>query len=408
MSATSSVDRNARIAISVTFLITGATLGNLIPRLPDIKADLSLTNSAVGLALLGAAVGSLISMQLVGGIVSRRGTRGLIRAMSLTLGASLLFIPLLAQDVWTLALAAFLFGLLNGGLDIAMNSHAVAVERRAARPIMNSMHALFSLGGVSGAVTGGFASSHELSLYAHFGLFAVATAALSLATAHWLLHKSDEIIEAKHDAQTSFSYREVITKTTIVIGILALFAFIAEGGLNDWVTIYMRDELLTSPFFASAAFAAFQLSMTIVRFLADPVVDRFGPVMVMRVTALIGALGLGIGLSTHSEWGAIIGFAFAGFGVAVAIPLMFSAAGHAPSKDPGRNLSIVTSMGYIGLFLGPPTLGFVADAVSLTATLFIPVGLLVVIAASANTVRGASGKGHGPEAHAAVSLADNV
>src|SRR5207245_11684788 len=60
-----------------------------------------------------------------------------------------------------------LFGASNGAMDVAMNAQGVAVERRYGRPILNSFHACWSLGGLIGALAGGIVASHSIAPLPH-------------------------------------------------------------------------------------------------------------------------------------------------------------------------------------------------------------------------------------------------
>jgi hypothetical protein len=81
------------------------------------------------------------------------------------------------------AAALALLGACNGLLDVSMNTQAAAVERRAGRAIMSSFHALFSLGGIAGALLAAgamWAGMGDVAHVAAAGLVALAAVTVAL------------------------------------------------------------------------------------------------------------------------------------------------------------------------------------------------------------------------------------
>src|SRR5215210_8611698 len=132
--------RVPRLAVLGVFFANGVVIGTWVVRIPAIKQRLGIGEGLLGVALLGAAVGALAAMPLVGALVSRFGSRRIVGATALLLILSLV-LPALAPNLLLLMTSLMLLGAANGGLDVAMNAQAVAVERGYGRPIMSSFHA---------------------------------------------------------------------------------------------------------------------------------------------------------------------------------------------------------------------------------------------------------------------------
>lgn len=158
---------NPRLAISLLFFTNGFLLANWLARIPAVTQQLDLSNAQVGSALLGMAIGALLAFPATGRLITRFGsarvtvTFGLVYALALPL---LAFAPSLSA----LFLALLLFGAGNGGMDVAMNAQGVEVERFLRKPILNSLHGFFSLGGLAGAGLGGVAAFFSIPVTAHF------------------------------------------------------------------------------------------------------------------------------------------------------------------------------------------------------------------------------------------------
>src|SRR3712207_6328769 len=159
--------RVARLAVATIFLTNGVLVANWFARIPDVKQRLALSEGALSLALLSAAIGALLAQPTAGWVIGRVGSRSVTVAMAMLFCAAVV-LPGFATSLPALMLVLAIFGACNGALDVAMNAQAALVERHYGRSIMNSFHALWSVGGLSGAALGGLAASRGLPLAVHF------------------------------------------------------------------------------------------------------------------------------------------------------------------------------------------------------------------------------------------------
>ena len=249
-----------------------------------------------------------------------------------------------------------LLGGLVGGMDVAMNANAVAVERRMGRAIMSSCHAWWSLGGLAGAATGGL-------LIARFGAIGHAVAVLAVGLAILaaaipaVLHDAPPAGEAPARAQG----RGSLSLLPLLVGIMALFSMIPEGAVLDWSALYLEQALGASVETAGLAFAAFSATMAVMRFSGDPIRDRLGAVAhAPDLDARRRHRDCCSPPSPTACPSTAAGFALAGLGIANMVPIAFSAAGNLPGLAPGIGISVVTFMGYSGLLFAPSLIGFVA------------------------------------------------
>jgi MFS family permease len=360
--------RSARPAVSTLFFVNGAVLATWLPHLPAVKARLTSGDGQLGLVLLAMAAGAVVALPTAGRLIGLVGSRvvSAVAALALCLAMPL---PVLSPSLPVLVAALALLGACNGLLDVSMNAQAVAVEQRAGRPIMSSFHALFSLGGVAGALLAGAAMAVGVEATAHVvvstlvGLTAVAVAVPGL------------VPTPAPDATGPLLARP--SRGLVSLGALALLGLLAEGAMADWSAVYLHDTLRASSSTAALGFAAFSLAMGAGRFGGDALVDRLGPRRVLRVSGAVAALGLAAALLLGRPAIGVVGCALVGLGIANIIPLLFSAAARVPGVPPGQALAAVATTGYLGFLAGPPLIGVVAETAGLA------VGLGVVSAACA-------------------------
>ncbi len=366
----------------VIFLCFGADYANLAPRIPQIKGDLGLTDGGLGLALLGAPLGTVCATRLAGWAIGRWGSRRVTRCGALVMAGALVP-PALAWNLGTLAAALLLLGAALGLTDVAMNSQGVAVERAIGRPIMSGLHGAYSVGSLAGALLGSAAAHLGVSPTAHFSVVAVVLGAGVWFGSGALLHEDGPQPEGEPGGRAHGAW----SGTVVLLGIIGLCSFVGEGAVDNWSSVYLRDVLGAGAGAAGLGFAGCAGAMAAVRLTGDRLVARFGRVAMLRAGALVSAVGLAGGLWADDQVAAVLGFTAFGAGAALVAPVAFGAAGNLPGMRPGAAISYVTGIGYLGLLVGPPVIGFTAEAVGLRGALVIPAVLAAVIVLLANAVR---------------------
>jgi MFS family permease len=363
-----------RAAVSALFFVNGYVVGNWAPKIPSFKADLGIDEAVLGLMILAFGIGSLITMPLVGVGIAQAGSRAIATVLAVALAPMLLLLTL-APGPWTAATVLVLLGGLVGGMDVAMNANAVAVERRMRRAIMSSCHAWWSLGGLVGAATGGV-------LIGRFGVtghaLAVLVAGLAILAAAIPAVLRDAPAPGAPAAARSKDGRATVGLLPVLVGITALFSMIPEGAVLDWSALYLQQELGASVETAGLAFAAFSATMAVMRFSGDPIRDQLGAVLTLRVSTLVAGMGMLVAAWADGVVGAAAGFALAGLGIANMVPIAFSAAGNLPGLAPGIGISVVSFMGYSGLLFAPSLIGFVAKHTGL-GPIFAALPLLYIV-----------------------------
>jgi Major Facilitator Superfamily len=360
----------ARGAVAAIFLVNGTAFASWVPHIPTVQQKLDLSPGVLGLALLAIAAGSLVSMPLAGWMVARHGSR-IVALVAGSLYCAVVPLPLLAPSLSALVVTLILFGAFNGAMDVSMNAHGVAVERQLGRPIMSSLHAMFSIGGIVGAGSAVVLLPLGVAPITHVGVTALLGFALMLMTARFLLpHAVDSGVDGPHFV--------VPRGSLLVLGAMGFFILMTEGAMGDWTAVYLRMDLGAGAGLAGAGFAVFSAAMAVGRLTGDRLVAAFGPVAMVGWGAMVAALGLGGALLLHDPLAAILGFGLVGLGLANIVPILFSAAGRTPGMAPGAAIAAVTTAGYSGFLAGPPLVGFAAEWIGLPAAL----GLLAVAVGS--------------------------
>ena len=372
------VDRRARLAVAAMFVVNGAYFGTWAARIPAIQERLQLTVAELGLALLALAAGAVGVMPIIGRLAAQHGSRpGMVAGVVLMTVA----LPLAAVAPSFLALAAALalLGAASGVLDLSMNAHGLVVEQRYGRPILSAFHGVWSTGGLAGAAIGAAFAGSGVTPFVHFATVALVVGLLGMLATRGLLPR--EVDRAAEPAPLRLPPRPIA-----ILGLLAFGGLLAEGSIGDWSAVFMTDSLGAPEETAALAFAAFSLTMTMGRFAGDRMVQRFGPVTVMRGGGLLATGGMAMAISAGNPIVAILGFGCAGIGLASVVPLVFRAGGSNPLVPSGVGISGVATVGYAGFLAGPPAVGFAAESFGLPAALWIVVAMASLLALFARYV----------------------
>ena len=362
-----------RAATSICFLVNGALVGTWVAQIPFVQERFDVSKTTIGVVLLFMAAGAFVAMPLTGHVLDRRASARVLRLAAIVY-PPLLLLPLGASGPVLLAAALVVFGAGNGAMDVSMNAHGVAVERTLGRPIMSSLHACWSFGGLAGA--GAVAAAVALGVDPRVE-GACAAVVLWLVVAGATASLGDASIHAA--GETGSPGLALPSRAVMLIGALCFLVMTTEGAVADWAGIYLTGETGSSHAMSAIGFAGFSLGMALARLGGDGLVERYSRRSVLVGGATLAAVSLGILLVAGQAVVAVIGFVLVGVGVANAVPLLFSAAGRVPPAGP--SLAAVFTIGYLGFILGPPVIGVLADAITLTAALAVVCAALVLVAA---------------------------
>lgn len=372
-----STDRpEARLATRLAFLAAGFGLACWAPLVPFAKQRLAVDEGTLGLLLLCIGVGSLASMPFIGLLSARFGSKPIIITGGLGL-AILLPLLSLAGSPWALGIALLAFGASLGSLDVAMNIHAVDVERAAGRPLMSGFHALFSVGGFAGATLMTFLLSSHLSAF-EGSLLCSALLGLAIVVA-W-----PRLLRATHteEAPLFVMPRGVV----LLIACLTAVVFLAEGAILDWSALLITSKALVTKAQGGVGYTLFAAAMTIGRLGGDAVTARIGDRTSLIWGGLVAVGGFVVLLASPVPFLALTGFLMIGMGASNIVPVLFRQSASQRAMPAALAVAAITTTGYAGTLLGPAAVGFVAKALGLPFAFGMLAALLCIIPACASLV----------------------
>jgi predicted MFS family arabinose efflux permease len=360
---------HAKLATRLAFIAAGFGVACWAPLVPFAKARCNLGDDTMGLVLLLMGAGSIVAMPLAANLSSRFSCRPVVLSAGMGLALILPLLSIVSSPI-ALGVALFAFGASLGSLDVAMNLHAVDVERASEKPLMSGFHALFSIGGflVSGLVTA--LLSRGISPGSSTILSSAILVLLILAALPRMLSNRET------DKQPLFAIPRGVV---LVIAIFAAILFLVEGALLDWSALLLVSDHLVSVAHGGLGYMLFSIAMTFSRFAGDRTVARFGNRIVLTlggVTALLGLCGL---LLAPVAWIGLAGFVFVGLGAGNIVPILFRLAGAQHTMPKGLAVAALTTAGYAGMLMGPAVIGFLSKGIGLHSAFWFLAVLLACV-----------------------------
>lgn len=388
----------ARWALPWIFFLMGVVSMAWVPRIPEIKNALGLSDGEFGVVLVSSSLGAVIGAQLAGQLIQRFGSRNLLRVTQLALPFGVLLMGL-APNVLVLALGLFCLGFGAAGMDIPGNAQAVVIEKLIGKKFLASLHGAWSIGAFVAAVFGGLVANF-LSPQLNLVLLAVLSLLVFVPLTERMLDSSrDEHmgLEGKDDRKLTWFGNKVNLLWVFAFG--SLGALVAEGAAADWSGILLSEHMGVEKGLTASVFASFSLSMIISRFTADWLMDRFTPQRVVFFGGVVGgalwsaSILIAIPLSQTNQLLALVlinfGFLAAGAGIGPMFPAFILGASRLPGVPASLGIARISVISIAGYFLGPTVTGFISELTSLPTAMMYP-GLALILA-------GFAGKGLTPK-----------
>ncbi len=367
-------NRRHRLAVFSYFCCTGITFASWASRIPTIKETLHLSEGQLGTMLLMLPVGQLFTMPVSGKLVTQYGSARIISIMCLIYGGVLLSISF-ATSVYLLGISLFFFGVASNMCNIAVNAQAVGVEKLYGKSIMTTFHGGWSLAGFAGALTGLITLQLNVSTTTHFSIILGLLLLNTFWNVRYLLPKDPA--DERSARKSTFKPDRIL----IQLGIIGFFSMATEGAMFDWSGVYFKEIVQAPSNLVILGYTAFMIMMAGGRFIGDYLITRFGTKKILLISGSLMFTGMIFPVLFPDIFVSTIGFMLVGLGVACCVPTVYSLAGKHPVIPPGMALALVSSISFLGFLMGPPLIGYIAEAFNLSWSfaLFSSFGLAMVI-----------------------------
>ncbi len=394
MSSATPTQGRARLGVSLMFFTNGVLFSNLLPRYPEVKDTFALSDTAFGLLVICFPVGSILAAATAAPLVRRFGARWVTSVGSVLL-AAVLALAVGAPTALLFGALLLIGGLLDAIVDTAQNVQAVIVERWRGRSIINSFHAIWSLGATSGGLIGTWGAANGVSLQTQLAVnglvwSVVAVAAGVLAAAPPVVREvgaaagSGNGLETREETAPATAPRIRPWKLLAPLAALAISGTLLEEFANSWSALFILRETDAPTQFAGLGFTVMLASQFVGRMAGDPMTDRWGRAAVARSGGVIISVGVLLAMLGSGFAWALTGFALIGFGCATLVPAAFAASAEVPGLRHGTGIAILGWLLRVGFLVTSPVIGVISDHAGLRVALLVPLAAGVTAAGIAH------------------------
>jgi MFS family permease len=366
-----------RVAVSVIFFMYGLCFASWASRIPSIQENLALSESVLGAVLFALPTGLLISLLFSGWLITSLGSKKVV-LLSTVLYSVILILIGVSKTTAALTAVLFAFGFCGNLLNISINTQAVGVEARYGKNLMASFHGMWSLAGFAGAAIGTWMIGNNVNPTHHFTAIWAACFIINGISVFFLLPRDINSDEKR----PVFSIPD---KALLGLGITAFCSMIAEGAMFDWSGVYFYKVVNVKQELIGAGYTTFMVAMAGTRFIADRLSQKFGLRKMLQASGLFSTAGLTIAVVFPYLIPSLVGFFLVGMGVSSVVPLVYSAVGKSKTLSPGAALSAVSTLGFMGLLIGPPIIGLIAGATSLRVSFLVVACMALCVTALASS-----------------------
>ena len=390
--------RRARLATAAMFFTNGAIFSNLLPRYPAVKSGLGLDNTAFGLVVIAFPLGAIVAGLAAAAVIRRFGAATAAVITTVLVAAAVALVGW-SPSLWLLVVALFVGGAMDALTDVAQNSHGLSVQRGYQRSIINSFHAVWSAGAVTGGLMGTAAAAGEVPLGVHLTVSSTVWVVVAVVARRYALSATataelDRLADPpdEHFPTPADRFRAALRRPAVVLLALVVIAMsgtMVEDAGNTWSAVFLVQELDADPAVAGLGFVAVVGAQFIGRVLGDRMTDRLGQRAVARIGAALIVVGMVVVVTGPVAGATIAGFALAGFGSATLVPAAMNAADDIPGLRAGSGLTIVSWLMRLAFLLSPPVVGMLGDAFGLRVGLaIVPILALATLALAGMVLRG--------------------
>ncbi|HEY1024281.1 MAG TPA: MFS transporter [Sphingobacteriaceae bacterium] len=355
------MNRTYRLFISLFFFISGVQYASLTARIPTLKSNFGFNDIELGALLLIMPVSSLVGLQLAGWLIARFSSKF---AVSAAFGFNTVVLAYIgfAQNVYALIAGICLFSFSMRIFSISINVQAIALQNLYDKKIIGSFHALWSLGGIGGILITTAMVSAQISLTAHL----LAVSALNLLLTIWayrfLLNDGTQGTRSKFNLSNQDSF-------IVYLGIIAFLAAMCEGAMLDWSGVYFKEILDIRIF--TYGYLVFMSFVTLSRFMSDFMMNTIGLRRYYIINSVLIFAGMALPAFFPTVVWAIVGFSLVGIGTAPIIPMTYILAATNEKYSSSVAISLIATYALLGMFAGPPIVGFLAHLFDLKVSFFV-------------------------------------
>ena len=347
-----------RLAMSAQFFSFGLTAGLWGGSVPEVARAAHLRTTDLGTAFTLYSGGYIIAMMLAGQLLRYASPRASLLAANPV--NMLCFAALMtgrSEAAVTMAFAAM--GLLMGLIDLLMNREGTLVEADLRRPVLAGFHAMASLGGAVGGLSGSLLSA----AYGPSSTLGVAMAVFVFA--QFTIWRATP--DRPPAPAAAAGGNRLMSRTLLVLGLVLGIDIAGETSAAMWSARLIEDIAPSLAAISGLGLSFFSLCQATMRFGGDRLRRAFGDIPLIYASLAVAGGGLTLVGLSPSLPASVAGFALVGAGSALLVPCIFARAAALVPERGGSALALLSMVAAPPRLLAPWAFGVIAAAATTQA-----------------------------------------
>lgn len=372
------------LAVGSGFFLLGFLFGNWATLIPYVKSHFKIDDGILGLMLLCLPLGAMTFNPVSAVLIQKFGFQK-TSVLGMILLCIAFMIPVNVTSFILLPIALIFAGMSMTLLNISINTAATMLEKQYNINIMSTCHGMFSLGLMTGSLMRSITLIFPLSEPIHMLIMSGMGLILTFFAGKTIL-SIPSVTRSAEDKPSKFKL-VLPTGTLLSIVIVSICINVTEGSITDWASVYMKEVVLTNPFFIGWGLFGYSTFMALGRFFGDGIIPVFGKNKILVYGASLAFTGLLITILLPYTWTAIAGFGLIGLGVSCGAPILYASAARYPGIPDSGGLAIMNTFAMGGFLMGPVVIGFISDLTSLPVAFGFVLLLAVIWLSISRTIK---------------------
>ena len=372
--------------LKVIFFLFGLSIMSWVPRFPEVKANLGLSNGEFGSLISLGVFGNVAALLTVGHLVHKFGALLMMRVSTLAFSTSII---ILTQTSSSFVFLIFMIiqGAGISAFHISINAQGFNFQDRTKKQVITLLSGYWSSGALLTSVIAGILVD-LVSIEIHIAVLSILCLIIMLQTISTM---TPNLLKSNENSESDVKLGEIFKgfNFDMMVSGGLLCAIMLEFAVSDWSAIFLKEDLGILSGIHTLPFILFTFTMIIGRLNFHRLLPHYSMQRLSQVASLISGISFLIGIAAVSAVGTgnktltiiilSVSFSIAGIGSSFLGPSMMNAA-NSRSRFPAS--VVIGQIGVINIcliFVMRWVIAWTAEATSLSIALCIPAFMLLLV-----------------------------
>lgn len=380
-----SIEREINL-LKTLFFFFGFQIMSWVPRFPEVKANLHLTNGEFGSLVSIAAIGNIAAQIIVGHLVHKYGARWILHTAAFCLAICLGFLTNVSSSFLFL-IFIIIQGASISAFHVSINSQGFHFQDRTQMQVVTLLSGFWSSGALITSILAGFMVNRV-----GLGTYSIVLASICYIVMFYIIRNlTPNLVKANIDSSNTHKARDMFIgfKIDKLVSGGLLCAIMLEFAISDWAAIFVKEDMGIKSGIHTLPYILFTVAMIIGRLNLHKFLDRYSIHELAVKASLTAGLAFIVGIVAVSAVGTdnktliliilSISFTVAGLGSSFLGPSVMNAANNRSQLPSSMVIGQIGIINTCLVFVARWVIAWTAQATSVTIALIIPALMILTV-----------------------------